>query len=119
MLFMFLYINTADVFSLRILVMFDSFNYAILPIFKSVISDYVSKGSTTARSALLRNLGGTGGQANGPLASRLLTGSAYTKIPLIFEILFIFPLQCNYGNDAPRDCLGSARCPCLTESDII
>ena len=87
---MFLYLITSGVFSLSMLVMFGFFNFTIFPIFMSMISDYIPKGSTTASNALVWNLGGTGGQAIGPLVAGVLIGSTYTNIPLIFEILLVF-----------------------------
>ena len=45
---------------------------------------------TTASNALVWNLGGTGGQAIGPLVAGVLIGSTYANISLIFEILLVF-----------------------------
>ncbi len=87
---MLLYINTSGIISISMLVMFGFFNFTIFPIFMSMISDYIPKGSTTASNALVWNLGGTGGQTIGPLAAGILIGGTYSNIPLIFEILLTF-----------------------------
>ncbi len=89
-LLMFLYLSTAGDVALAMLIMFGFFNFSGFPIFMSMISDYVpKKGSTTMSNAIVWNLGGTGGQALGPLITGVIIQGAYSNLPIAFEILLL------------------------------
>ncbi|MCL5100611.1 MAG: MFS transporter [Candidatus Marsarchaeota archaeon] len=85
--FMFMYLETTGFESLTSLLLFGFVNFSGFPIFMSMISDYVPRGATTSSNALVWNLGGTSGQAIGPLIVGLVIRSSYSNLPLIFEIL--------------------------------
>ena len=86
---MFLYIDTSGLLSLSFLILFGFVNFSGFPIFMSMISDYVPRGSTTTSNALVWNLGGTGGQTIGPLIIGLAIGGNYASLPSVFEVLLV------------------------------
>lgn len=86
---MFLYIYFVGSFSLVFLAMFGFFNFSGFPIFMSMVSDYVPRGSSTSSNALVWNLGGTGGRTVGPLVVGALMAGSYSKLPFAFEILLL------------------------------
>ncbi len=86
---MFLYLISSSWLSLVMLGLFGFFNFSAFPIFMSMISDYVPRGSTTSSNALVWNLGGTGGQAIGPLVVALLIGGEYNGLSFAFEVLLL------------------------------
>lgn len=87
--FMFLYIYTTGLFSLAMLIFFGFFNFSGFPIFMSMIADYVPRGSTTSSNALVWNVGGTGGQAIGPLVVGFIIEGRYSSLSFSFEILLL------------------------------
>lgn len=86
---MFLYLLTSGWLSLLMLGLFGFFNFSGFPIFMSMVSDYVPRGSTTSSNALVWNLGGTGGQTIGPLVVAFLIGGNYAGLSFAFEILLV------------------------------
>ncbi|MGC8645047.1 MAG: MFS transporter [Thermoplasmata archaeon] len=90
---MYLYIITAGPVSYTFLGLFGLVNFSGFPIFMSMISDYVPRdSSTTTSNALVWNLGGSGGQALGPLVVGLSIAGSYANLPLVFEILLVVAL---------------------------
>lgn len=90
--FMFIYFFTAGTLSVVALALFGFFNFSGFPIFMSMISDYVPRGSTTVSNALVWNLGGTAGQAIGPLVIGVMIAGRYSRLPSAFEAMLILGL---------------------------
>ncbi len=86
-LLLFLYVVTSGFLSLAFLGLFGFINFSGFPIFMSMISDYVPRGSTTTANALVWNLGGTGGQAIGPLLVGVLYAGSYAHLSTVFEMV--------------------------------
>ncbi|MCL4450779.1 MAG: MFS transporter [Candidatus Thermoplasmatota archaeon] len=91
-LFMFLYLMTTGPISILTLVLFGFFNFSGFPIFMSMISDYVPRGSTTLSNGLVWNLGGTAGQAIGPLVIGVYITGRYSHLPVAFETMLVLGL---------------------------
>lgn len=86
------YLFTSGVASLVALATFGFFNFSGFPIFMSMISDYVPRGSTTISNALVWNLGGTTGQAVGPLIIGFIIAGTYSRLQTAFEIMLALGL---------------------------
>lgn len=91
-LFMFVYLFTTGIISIFALALFGFFNFSGFPIFMSMISDYVPRGSTTVSNAIVWNLGGTAGQAIAPLIIGIYIAGKYSRLPIAFETMLILGL---------------------------
>ncbi|MEM0312489.1 MAG: MFS transporter, partial [Thermoplasmatales archaeon] len=90
---MYLYIITSGTLSYLFLGLFGLVNFSSFPILMSMISDYVPReSSTTTSNALVWNVGGSGGQALGPLIVGVAIAGSYSNLPVVFEILLILAL---------------------------
>jgi len=90
---MFLYIITTGPLSYVFLGLFGFVNFSGFPIFMSMISDYVPRdSSTTTSNALVWNVGGSGGQALGPLVVGVSIVGSYHNLPSVFIVLLIVAL---------------------------
>ncbi|MEM0138216.1 MAG: MFS transporter [Thermoplasmatales archaeon] len=91
--FMYLYIITSGTTSYVFLGIFGLVNFSSFPILMSMISDYVPRQSlTTTSNALVWNVGGSGGQALGPLIVGVAIIGNYSNLPIVFEILLVLAL---------------------------
>jgi MFS family permease len=89
---MILYLFSNGTESLMALAAFGFFNFSGFPIFMSMIADYVPRGSTTVSNAIVWNLGGTTGQAVGPLIIGVIIAGTYSRLPYAFEIMLALGL---------------------------
>ncbi|MBX8632603.1 MAG: hypothetical protein J9259_08855, partial [Thermoplasmata archaeon YP2-bin.285] len=89
---LFAYLYVSGMFTTLFLALFGLFTFSGFPLFFSLTSDYVPRGSSTTGNALVWGLGMTGGSVIGPLLPPLITGGSFAGLTFAFAVLALINL---------------------------